>query len=291
MTGLKIGVTLPGHGPDQPVSLPDAARMAEDLGFDSVWMSDHVVMVEDAASPYPFDPDGAMRWDMDHPMFDALVSLAVAGAVTTRIGLGTSVLIAPMRNPVVLAKQVATLDRLTGGRLTLGVGVGWLAEEFAALGTPFADRGTRLDEWMTILRDCWTGRPGPHRYEHWVVPPGVHCYPTPPGKIPILAGGGSKPALRRAARHADGWIGFQYTEAINLDRIRAGIRVIGEEAALAGRPLPVRLAMQTPGPTAPLAGCLPDLVAAGITEVVVSVDWKEPRRVHASLDLLRKSAP
>ena len=284
-------MTLPGHGPDRPVSLPDAARMAEDLGFDSVWMSDHVVMVEDATSQYPFDPDGAMRWDVDHPMFDALVSLAVAGAVTTRIGLGTSVLIAPMRNPVVLAKQVATLDLLAGGRLTLGVAVGWLAEEFAALGTPFADRGTRLDEWITILRDCWTGRPAPHHYEHWIVPPGVHCYPTPRGRIPILAGGDSRPALRRAARHADGWIGFQYTEAIDLDRVRAGIRVIGEEAALAGRPRPARLAMQTPGPTGPLAEHLPDLVSAGITEVVVSVDWTAPDRVRASLDLLRRSAP
>lgn len=291
MSGLKIGVTLPGHGPDQPVSLPDAARMAEELGFDSVWMSDHVVMVEGAASPYPFDPDGAMRWDLDHPMFDALISLAVAGAVTTRIGLGTCVLIAPMRNPVVLAKQVATLDLLTGGRLTLGVGVGWLAEEFAALGAPFAGRGTRLDEWITILRDCWTGRPAAHRYEHWVIPPGVRCYPTPPGEIPILAGGMSKPALRRAARRADGWMGLQYTEHLDLDLVRAAIRVIGEEAALAGRPLPARLAMQTPGPTEPLAEHLQDLVSAGINEVVVSVDWTDPGRVGSSLDLLRRSTP
>ena len=291
MSSFKIGVTLPGHGPDQPVTLPDAARLAEELGFDSVWMSDHVVMVDGAASPYPFDADGAMRWDMDHPMFDALVSLAVAGAVTATIGLGTSVLIAPMRNPVVLAKQVATLDLLTGGRITLGVGVGWLAEEFAALGAPFEDRGTRLDEWMAIIRDCWTGRPAARRYRHWDLPAGVRCYPTPAGEVPILAGGMSKAALRRVARHGDGWMGFQYADRIDPEEIRWRIRAIEEEAAAGGRPAPTRMAMQTPGPTEPLAECLRDLVSAGIDEVVVSVDWTDPGRVGSSLDLLRRSAP
>ena len=265
--------------------------MAEELGFDSVWMSDHVVMVEGAVSPYPFDPEGVMRWDIDHPMLDALVGLAVAAAVTTRIGLGTSVLIAPMRNPVVLAKQAATLDLLSGGRLSLGVGVGWLAEEFAALGAPFEDRGTRLDEWMAILRDCWTGRPAARRYKHWELPPGVRCYPTPVGEVPILAGGMSKAALRRVARHGDGWMAFQYTNRIDPEEIRLRIRVIEEEAALVGRPPPTRMVIQTPGPTEPLAERLRDLVSAGITEVVVSVDWTDPRRVSASLDLLRRSAP
>ena len=288
---LEIGVSLPAHGSGAPVTVPDAARMAEDLGFDSVWISDHVVMVEGAASPYPFDPDGVMRWDVDHPMFDALVALAVAGAATTRIGLGTCVLIAPMRNPVVLAKQVATLDLLTGGRFSFGVGAGWFAEEFAALGAPFEDRGTRLDEWLTILRDCWTGRPAARRYKHWEIPPGVRCYPTPVGHVPILVGGMSKPALRRVGHHADGWMAFQYTDEIDPDEVRAAIRVIREEATSAGRPSPTRLAMRTPGPTEPLTERLGDLVSAGITEVVVSVDWTVPDRVAAALHLLRRSAP
>lgn len=291
MSGIRIGVTLPAQGPDAPLTIPAAARLAERLGFDSVWMSDHVVMVENAASPYPFDEDGQIRWNIDHPMSDPLITLAAASTATTRIGLGTCVLIAPMRNPVVLAKQVATLDVLAGGRFTLGVGVGWLAEEFAVLGAPFEDRGTRLDEWMAILRDCWTGRPAARRYRHWNIPPGVLCYPTPAGEVPILVGGMSKHALRRTGRHADGWMAFQYTEEIDPDEIRSGIAAIRREASGAGRPPPARLAMQSPGPTPPLAEDLPRLVEAGLNEVVVSVDWTSPERVEASLNLLRRATP
>ena len=287
----RIGVNLPFHGPGAPVTVADAARMAEEIGYDSAWMSDHVVMVEGASSPYPFDTEGVMRWDIDHPMPDTLIVLAVAGAVTSRIELGTCVLIAPMRNPVVLAKQVATIDMLTGGRFTLGVGVGWLAAEFAVLGAPFEDRGTRLDEWMTILRDCWTGRPTARRYKHWEMPPGVRCYPTPARNVPILVGGMSKHALRRAGRDADGWMAFQYTEEIDVGKIRGSVVAFNEEAALAGRPPPTRLAMRAPGPIEPLAEQLDELVSAGITEVVVTVDWNDRDAVAESLDLLQRATP
>jgi len=246
--------------------------------------------VEGATSHYPFDADGVMRWDIDHPMLDALVALAVAGAVTTTIDLGTCVLIAPMRNPVVLAKQVATLDLLTDGRLTLGVGVGWLAEEFAVLDAPFKDRGTRLNEWIEVLRQCWSGRPAAHRYRHYEIPPGVRCYPTPIGEVPILAGGMSKAALRRAAQLADGWMGFQYTDEIDPEEIRHCIEVIRKESEGGGLP-PRRLAMQTPGPTEPLADVRADLVSAGINEVVTSATWNDPDAVRASFELLRRSVP
>ena len=287
----RIGVGLPSHGPNAMVTTIDAARRAEQLGFDSVWISDHVVMVDGAASPYPFDAEGEITWSIDAPMSDALIALTAAGAVTTTIELGTCVLIAPMRNPLVLAKQVATLDVLTGGRFTLGVGVGWLAEEFAALGVPFDGRGTRLNEWMAILRDCWTGRPRARSYEHWNMPPGVRCYPTPGGEVPILAGGMSKAALRRVGRHADGWVAFGYTDEIDPEEIRAGIRVIEAEAALAGRPAPTRMALQAPGPVEPLAARLADLVSAGLTEIIVSANWAEPEDVRTGLELLRRSAP
>ncbi len=288
---LRIGVTLPPHGPEHPVTLQTAAQLAEEIGFDSIWMTDHVVMIEGATSPYPFDAGGVMRWDIDHPMLDALVGLAVAGAVTNTIDLGTCVLIAPMRNPVVLAKQVATLDLLTNGRLTLGVGVGWLAEEFAVLDAPFKDRGRRLDEWIEIMRSCWTGQPDARRYRHYEIPPGVRCYPTPIGDVPILAGGMSKAALRRAGRQADGWMGFQYTEELDPDEIRSCIEVIRNESKKAGLSPTRRLAMQTPGPTGPLAERLAELVSAGISEVVTSANWNNPGAVKASYELLRDSAP
>ena len=290
MNPVRIGVTLPSHGGvPQGLTAIEAARAAERMGFDSVWMSDHVVMVENAASPYPFDDDGAIRWAIDHPMFDALISLAAAAAVTDRVELGTSVLIAPMRNPVVLAKQAATLDVLARGRLSLGVGVGWLAEEFAALGAPFSGRGRRLDEWMSILRDCWTGRPPARDYRHWRLPPGVLCYPTPAHDIPILAGGMSRAALRRVGRRADGWVVFQYTDEIEPDAIAAGARVIEREAIAAGRRPPARLALQCPGPVAPLAARLPELAAAGVTDVITSADWTVPGQVRDGLETLRRA--
>ena len=292
MRAVRIGVSLPSRGPAMPrggLSAPEAARAAEQMGFDSVWMSDHVVMVEGAASPYPFAEDAKITWPEDAPMFDCLVALAAAGAVTSRVEVGTCVLIAPQRNPIVAAKQAATLDALTGGRLVLGVGAGWLAEEFAALGAPFEGRGKRLDEWIAVFRDCWTGRPAARNYEHWSVPPGVLCYPTPAGELPILVGGMGPPALRRAGRLAEGWMAFQYTHALDPEEIAAGRRVIEEAAAAAGRPPPLRLAMQTPGPLEPLAERLVELAAAGVTDVVVSVDWSAPEQVEDGLRLLEQA--
>ncbi|MDE0377110.1 MAG: TIGR03619 family F420-dependent LLM class oxidoreductase [bacterium] len=287
---MRIGVTLPGYGADQPVSITDAARMAERMGFDSIWNTDHVVMVAGAASPYPFDADGVMRWDLDHPMFDALIALASAVAVTTHVEVGTCVLIAPMRNPIVLAKQVSTLDVISGGRFVLGVGVGWLAEEFAALDAPFKDRGTRMDDWIDILRDCWTGTPAARSYAHYEVPEGIRCYPTPLREPPILVGGDSPPVLRRTARRGDGWLGFSYTDELDPARIGNSIESIRIEAAAAGRKAPTRLAVQTPGPVAPLAEQLADLARQGVTEVVTSADWTAPDRVRDGLNLLRRSA-
>ena len=288
---MRIGVTLPGFGADRPVSIMDAARMAERMGFDSIWNTDHVVMVAGAASPYPFDADGVMRWHIDSPMFDALIALAAAASVTTRVEVGTCVLIAPMRNPIVLAKQVATLDVISGGRFTLGVGVGWLAEEFAALDAPFEGRGARLDDWIDILRDCWTGTPTARRYRHYEVPEGIRCYPTPLREPPILVGGDSAPALRRTARRGNGWLGFSYTDEIDPARIRDSIETIQAEAAEVGKEAPPRLAVQTPGPVAPLAEHLAELARCGVTEVVTSADWTAPDRVQDGLNLLRRSIP
>ncbi len=286
---MRIGVTLPGYGADRPVTITDAARMAERMGFDSIWNTDHVVMVAGAASPYPFDAKGVMRWDLDHPMFDALIALAAAASVTTHVEVGTCVLIAPMRNPIILAKQVSTLDVISGGRFVLGVGVGWLAEEFAALDAPFEDRGTRMDDWIDILRDCWTGTPAARSYEHYEVPEGILCYPTPLREPPILVGGDSPPALRRTARRGDGWLGFSYTDELDPARIRDSIETIRTEAAAAGREPPARLAVQTPGPVVPLAEHLADLARQGVTEVVTSADWTAPDRVQDGLKLLRQS--
>ena len=149
---MRLGAKLPSSGPlPAELGVPQMARRLEQAGFASLWVSDHVVMPTTVVSRYPYSGDGAMTWITDDPWYDALIVLAQAAAVTESVELGTAVLVLPQRNPVLLAKQVASLDRLAGGRVVLGVGAGWLAEEFDALMTPFDSRGSRMDEWIALL--------------------------------------------------------------------------------------------------------------------------------------------
>src|SRR5690606_20422202 len=147
MRTLRLGAKLPSSGvaPDgRPIG--ELARAAEEAGFDGVWVSDHVVMPREISSRYPFSPDGVMSWEPEAPWVDALIAMAAAAQATEAVDVGVGVLIAPLRNPLVLAKQVATLDLLSGGRTVVGVGAGWLREEFEALRVPFERRGEILDE-------------------------------------------------------------------------------------------------------------------------------------------------
>ena len=151
---LRIGAKLPSSGPlARQVPLLESARLAEEADFDSVWVSDHVVMMRDHASPYPFSSDGKMSWDPEYPWHDPLIAMAMCAAVTERIEIGVAVLIVPMRNPVILAKQLASLDALSDGRVVVGAGAGWLAEEFDALGASFQTRGERLDAPHVVVID------------------------------------------------------------------------------------------------------------------------------------------
>ena len=197
---MRIGAKLPNSGPlPLELGIPSMAAALERAGFDSLWVSDHIVMPETIESRYPFAADGRATWPTDTPYIDALIALALAAAATERVRLGTAALVLPQRNPVELAKQAASIDVASGGRLELGVGAGWLAEEFAALNVPFAKRGARMDEWIAILRECWTGRTNARSSEFYELPEGTQCLPTPRG-IPVLIGGHSPAALRRATR-------------------------------------------------------------------------------------------
>jgi probable F420-dependent oxidoreductase len=190
---MDVGVFLPQFGPATREGVSRCARQAEDLGFADVWVSDHVGV------PVGFD----------HPpsfLLDALTTLSFAAAVTERVRLGTSVLVLPLRHPVPLAKQLATLDVLSGGRLVLGVGAGWLEGEFDACGVPFAERGIRMDESIDVLRTCWASSPasfaGPTvRVEN------LRMKPLPGRAIPLWVGGHTSRALRRAIDRGHGWQG------------------------------------------------------------------------------------
>ena len=193
---MRIGAKVPNSGP-LPIERGIASMAAEleGAGFESLWVSDHIVMPRQIESRYPFAADGKPTWPADTPYFDAMIALAVIATVTQRAAIGTAVLVLPLRHPVVLAKQAASIDVLSSGRLVLGVGAGWLAEEFEALDVPFGSRGRRFTEWLQILRACWTGEPGPFNGEQYHLPGGVFALPAPGHDIPVLVGGDSSPAL------------------------------------------------------------------------------------------------
>ena len=273
---MRIGAKLPSSGalPTQ-LGIPHMASTLEAAGFASLWVSDHVVMPATVTSRYPYAADGAATWATDDPWYDAIVALSMAAAVTSGTELGTAVLVLPQRQPVILAKQIASLDRLSGGRVVLGIGAGWLAEEFAALATPFESRGGRTDEWISLLRSCWSGRPDAFDGEHYQLPAGVVCEPTPVRSVPILVGGTTPAALRRARDHGDGWLGIQSYDALDEASLAAA-------AERAGHGRKVLRLVGSAGHSAEVAAAIPGLTAAGITDVVVDVDWSGDVAAQAS---------
>jgi probable F420-dependent oxidoreductase len=278
--GLRIGAKLPNSGP-LPLErgIPELARALEAAGFDSLWVSDHIVLPRVIESRYPFAADGRATWPTDTPYLDALIALALAAGVTEHVALGTAVLVLPLRQPVVAAKQLASLDAASGGRLIVGVGAGWLREEFDALDVPFATRGSRLEEWVELLRACWSGTPEPHEGPQYRLPADVLCLPPPLGRVPILVGGHSPPALRRAGAIGDGWLGQQSAGSLDPAEIEAARRTAADAARAAGRdPASLQVVLrivESAGRSAELAPRLPELAAAGVDEVIVDVDWVE----------------
>ena len=228
---MRIGVSLPNVGLDhgKEMVLP-VAQAAERLGFDSVWAAHHVTLPYERDSKYPYGHSGTevamspgMQW------LDPLVTLSMVAAVTDRVRLGTSVLVLPYRNPVNLAAEAAALDVLSDGRLVLGVGAGWMREEFWALGIDPAERGPRTDEHVEVLRTLWTEDPASFsgrftRFE------GIALATTPrtEGGPPIWVGGNTDVALRRALRLGDGWHGFEVFPE-DMPGVRERLARAGEE--------------------------------------------------------------
>lgn len=192
---MRFGVHLPQYGKAAgPAAIRRAAVQAEELGFSDVWVSDHLAVP--ASAPYP-----------PSFLYEPIVALTWAAAATERIGLGTSVLVLPYRHPLHLAKELATLDQLSGGgRLTIGVGAGWLEGEFDALDVPFAERGPRTDEALAAIRACWGSQPVTYEGRFFSLRD-LKVAPQPAGAITIWPGGTAPRALRRATTSGDGWHG------------------------------------------------------------------------------------
>jgi len=278
---VNIGVQIPNNSDKaRQVGLTKMGRLAEDAGADSIWVNDHLLMVEGGRSPYPFTPDGAIPWPMDLPWYECLTAASFLAASTTRCRIGTSVLILPQRDVLELAKTSATLDTLSGGRFVLGIGAGWFAEEMEALGYRFETRGRRTDEMIEVLRRCWTGRPPPFEGEEIFIPEGLVFEPRPsqPGGPPILVGGMSRAALRRAALRGDGWLAFQRDE-IDTGQLADLLETLEDLRGRAGRldePFSNVVRLHTsPGMAAQLPEIALRIQELGFDELIINPPWED----------------
>jgi probable F420-dependent oxidoreductase len=211
MQGLKVGVLAPHTGAAAgPESLRQVATSAEEMGFDSLWCGDHVVLPAEQQSSYPYgsqDADDSYEVPPDRPFLEPMSTLGFLAAVTQKITIGVSVAILPYRSPALWAKTVGTVNLLAHGRMVLGAGVGWLAEEFAVLGSDFQSRGRRVDETLRFLRQAWD-TDGPIEFHgEFIQVPGMYINPSrgAAASPPVWIGGNGMPALRRTAAFGDAW--------------------------------------------------------------------------------------
>jgi probable F420-dependent oxidoreductase len=257
---VKVGVALRVRYE----AMVDVARAAEDCGFESVWLPDHLVLPAEIGdrSPVPGQDHPPVRADI--PTLDTLMVLLTVALATERLRCGTYVYNLALRSPFVAARAVQTLDVLSGGRAVLGVGAGWIPGEYAAVGLDFAARGRRLDECIDVLRLLWTKERPAHAGEAFRFDPVVFTPKPPQGVVPILVGGESVAALRRAARRGDGWIGMAHTPATAAAQVRRLRRLCAE----AGRdPAEVEVSVAA----APAdAAALDAYAAAGVDRLIVS---------------------
>ncbi|HVN86085.1 MAG TPA: LLM class F420-dependent oxidoreductase [Candidatus Binatia bacterium] len=235
---MRFGIALPNYGSlAEPATLVRLARLAEELSVDSIWLSDHLVAPIGVQSIYPFDrrPD-AKPGDMgviEH-FYEPMITLAYLAGHTTRVRLGISAYVMPCRNPVLTAKHVATLDALSGGRLILGIGTGWLREEFEAVAVPFAHRGHRTDDYIAVCKALWSGGDARFDGHHYRLRP-VRSGPLPAQRPhpPLWIAGNSAAAIERAARVGDGWHAIDLTP----DEIAPLVAQLRERLAAHGRPV------------------------------------------------------
>jgi probable F420-dependent oxidoreductase len=263
---MQLGLHALGIGSGARRGVIDAvATAAEQSGFATLWSGEHVVMVDRSASRYPYSADGLIAVPAEADWLDPMIGLSFAAAATSTIGIATGVLLLPEHNPVLMAKQAATLDTLSGGRFTLGVGVGWSREEFEALGVPFARRAARTAEYVEAMRTLWRDDVASFDGE-FVGFDSVRVNPKPvrDGRIPIVLGGNSEAALRRVADWGDGWYGFNVDGPAEVGTHVATLRALCEERGRDVTSLRIAVALRDPQ-----VSDLDELAALGVDELVL----------------------
>jgi probable F420-dependent oxidoreductase len=257
---MHFGFALPGRGPlATPEALTRLAEKADALRYASLFVTDHVVIPSANNSVYPYAASGRFAGDWTNGYLEPLAMMGVLVGLTSRVKIGTSVLVVPYRNPVVTAKILATLDVMSGGRIILGAGVGWMREEFEALHAPaFAERGKVTDEYLRLMREMWTKEPVTFTGAHYRLP-SVSALPKPrqKGGIPIWIGGHTDVALRRTGELADAWhpIAMRPPAMLLPDEYGQMVKVIHGWARKAGRdPKAITLSLRVPLELAPKRG-------------------------------------
>lgn len=228
--GISVAFSDPTH-------LGPMARAAEQAGFARVALSDHVVHPRHIRTPYPYTADGTPRWPPFTGWLDPWVAIASMAALTDRLRFFTSVYVLPMRNPFLVAKTVGSAAVLSGGRVELGIGAGWMEDEFELMQQPFSGRGRRMDEMIEVLRLIWSGGWVAHSGDHFEFDE-LEMSPVPERPIPIFVGGFSAPALRRAAAIADGWISDLHT-SVELGALIARVKELRADGPRADDPFEI----------------------------------------------------
>jgi len=275
---LKAGIIFANSGRfSRPELFAQLARDCEQLGFESIWTVEHVVIPQ-PHMPYPGSKDGSMPGGDEVPIPDPLIPLAYAAALTTRLKFSTGVIILPQRHPLYLAKQLATLDLLSKGRMMVGIGSGWMKEEFDSLGGGYNVRGARTDESIQAMRALWrddvASFHGKHFHFH-----DVKSFPKPIQKngIPIHVGGHSPAAARRAGKYGDGF----FPTVTDPAKLKELFAFVHEEAKKARRDPG---AIEFSAMAAPRAESLKALAAVGVTRVVFSPPSSDPAKLRAGLE-------
>jgi probable F420-dependent oxidoreductase len=227
---VRLGLFIPSVNPiATPEYLAAFARAAEEGGFASVWMGEHVVNFDDYESRYPYSDDGRIGLPPDSGMLDLFSTLAFLAAETERVRIGSAICLLPQRNPVITAKEVSTVDWLSGGRLDLGLGIGWLREEFDALDAPFDERVGRTREYVEIMRRLWCEEVSSYEGKYYDLPAcRMNPKPVQSPHPPIYFGGETDAALRRVAEMGNGWHGFNHLPESAAAHVQRLEKVLGE---------------------------------------------------------------
>lgn len=284
---MKLGLQVPSAQPGASAEgILAVAKAAERLGFDGVWMFDHLFTPTDIESKYPYTRDGSYPISEADPFFDPLGVFGVIAGATERISIGTAVLIPAYRHPLVLGKILASIENFAPGRLQLGVGAGWMTEEFEAVGITRERRGARLEEYISALRAIWSGKPVAFdgEFYSWTE---AGLLPAPTRAIPLLVGGHADVALKRAARIGDGWAASTVRgQGAGIEALAQRIELLNEFRAEAGRSEePFEILMPNPlwfsdhanpkmpltGPADHIAGSIKKLEEAGVTSIDLMV--------------------